>query len=299
MAKIGIVTVLYNSAPVLKDFFFSLEKQTYNNFILYVIDNASKDNSLEEATKLSKEVSFKCVILSQSENYGVAKGNNIGIQAALKDSCDYVLLSNNDVVLEKDSIDLLFKGVQQNHATMVVPKIYYWQTDKILWAAGGYFNLMDCSSRHFGARMKDSIEYNMVKKIDYAPTCFMLIRSDVFERVGLMDETFFVYYDDSDFVWRAVIKGQEKLYYIPNSVIWHKESFSTGGDRSDFSIRFLARNRILFAKKHLSRLQQLRVYAFLFVHYVVRDLFILSSSQRRTLKAGIREGYLLASSQGY
>ena len=78
--KIGIVTVLYNSEPVLEDFFRTLNEQTYKNFILYLVDNASKDASVQKGYEYAKLVDFECKWLCQKENLGVAEGNNIGIE---------------------------------------------------------------------------------------------------------------------------------------------------------------------------------------------------------------------------
>lgn len=287
---IGIVTVLYNSAPVLKDFFKSLNNQTFKDFILYVIDNKSSDNSLNEASTLSKTVSFKCVILPQEENWGVAKGNNIGIKAALNDKCCYVLLSNNDIVLEDNTIEELYLWHIKNKASLSVPKIYYWNTPQIIWAAGGFWHLSDCTSRHFGRQKPDNNEYGVMKQVEYAPSCFMLVNSDVFERVGYMDENFYVYYDDADFVWRSIIDGEEKLFYIPTSIVWHKVSFCTGGD-SEFGLYYVNRNRIYFAFKHLSTKQKLVLYLYLISHYLLRDLYRMTKNQRKTIRKGIRDGF--------
>ncbi len=294
---IGIVTVLYNSGPVLEEFFMTLDKQTYKDFVLYIIDNKSPDNSLEEASRLSKIVGFKCVIMPQEENWGVAKGNNIGIKAALQDRCEYILLSNNDIVLEGDTIEKLLAGLEAHHSDMAVPKIYFWGTDRIIWAAGGYFRLYDCSSCHYGMRRKDdSLKFQYDAPIEYAPTCFMIIKAQVFDEVGYMDEDYFVYYDDSDFIWRAVKKHNKFLYYIPASILWHKESYSTGGSVSLFSLRYLSRNRLYFAYKHFNRYQRMILYSFIIFHYLVRDIFRMNGEQRRVMKKGYAEGYKLSKS---
>src|SRR5574344_12596 len=97
---IGIVTVLYNSESVLDDFFLSLEKQTFTHFRLYVIDNKSPDQSLAVSRNLLEKSTLDFALIENATNEGIAKGNNLGIKAALEDGCNYVLLSNNDVVLE-------------------------------------------------------------------------------------------------------------------------------------------------------------------------------------------------------
>ena len=129
--KIGIVTVLYNSESVLDDFFSTLERQSYKNFVLYVVDNKSPDNSLNKTKELAKSVSFETVIIENQQNDGVAKGNNLGIEKALADSCDYILLSNNDVVLYEDTILNLLMAAERNNDLVVVPKILIYYNKNI------------------------------------------------------------------------------------------------------------------------------------------------------------------------
>ena len=133
MSTIGIVTVLYNSERVLNDFFLTLNKQTNKDFTLYVVDNASTDNGLKKAIELSKTVSFRCEFFKEKENGGIARGNNIGIKSALKDGCEFVLLSNNDVVFEdKNTIQVMIDRYNSTKADIITPKIKkYSNTDCI------------------------------------------------------------------------------------------------------------------------------------------------------------------------
>ena len=248
-AKIGIVTVLYKSEAVVEDFFRTLNEQSYKNFILYIIDNKSPDSSLDKSKELAKFVWFETKFIENDDNYGVAKGNNQGIEAALKDECDFVLLSNNDVVLRTDTIEKLYIGLIKNNADMAVPKIYFYNT-KIIWSAGGKFRWFLNIGLHIGGGKKDKKRYNKNYFITYAPTCFMLIKKDIFSIVGVIDEKYFVYGDDSDFIYRAVKKLKRKLIYIYDSEVEHKEGVSTGGPLSDFFCHYVYRNRIYFAKKH-------------------------------------------------
>lgn len=291
---IGIVTVLYNSGPVLEDFFNSLEKQTYKDFRLYVIDNKSSDNSVEITKTLMKDVSFETVLFEEQTNWGVAKGNNIGIKKALKDGCSHVLLSNNDTLFDENTIKVLYDAIKEENASMVVPKIYFWNTDKRIWCAGGYFSWLLCTSMHYGDHKQDNGEYDERKIIKYCPTCYMLIRSDVFSRVGLMDEKYFVYTDDADFCWRATMAGKEKMIYIPTSVVYHKESYSTGGVYSDFGIRYISRNRVYFALKHYSFIHKIYYFIYIYIiHYLLSDIRKLPFRQQKLMFKSYREGWEL------
>ena len=288
--KIGIVTVLYNSETVLTDFFTSLNNQSCQDFVLYIIDNKSPDNSLELTRRLVEKSSFSSVVIENEENFGVAKGNNIGIQRALSDGCDMVLLSNNDVTLEVNAIDSLLDGLISQNASMAVPKIYFYGTD-LIWAAGGYFNKMTGLNAHIGDKEVDTGQFQRIEKITYAATCFMLIRKDVFSRVGMMDENYFVYYDDVDFVYRA-LKMNETLLYIPESVVHHKESTSTGS-MSEFSIRYLYRNLVYFALKNYSLIYALYVIALDFGYNFFVLIFKWPFSKWKLRIKSYKEGLLL------
>ena len=288
--KIGIVTVLYKSEIVLDDFFNTLNEQSYKNFTLYVIDNKSPDNSLEKSKMLAKSVWFETKFIENDDNYGVAKGNNQGIEAALQDDCDYVLLSNNDVVLRPETIEKLFTGLKENNVDMAVPKIYFYGTNKI-WAAGGKFTWYNGSAKHFGYNKNDNGYFNRNSIIDYSPTCFMLIKKEVFCTVGMMDEKYFVYYDDTDFLYRSKNKNK-KVMYIFNSILEHKESTSTG-NRSDFTIYFNIRNRIYFSKKY-RRDFLLFYYINIIYHFSIRRIKMFKNkNQWQLMIKAMKDGFLL------
>lgn len=293
MSKIGIVTVLYNSGKVLEEFFQTLEEQTFKDFQLYVIDNASTDNSLALCEEYAQKVSFQTKIYAEKENWGVAKGNNIGIINALADRCEYVLLSNNDVVLNPDTIQNLYDGMLQMKATMAVPKIYFHDTGRI-WCAGGKFSYYKGSTPHFGYNQEDDGEYNKEGFVAYSPTCFMLIHSQVFYRVGLMDEKYFVYYDDSDFVWRSVMQNKEKLAYIPSSTLRHKESSCTGDNQSAFKLYYLSRNSIYFINKNMTFPQKQITLFYKWLHKKLRIPFIHSKEQISTIESGLHDGWKMS-----
>ncbi len=288
--KIGIVTVLYNSEKVLDDFFDSMKRQIYKNFILYVIDNFSPDGSLEKAKSLASGCAFETKFIVNKENYGVAKGNNQGIIYALHDGCDYVLLSNNDIVLYENTISNLYDALEKENGFIGVPKILIYD-NKNIWFGGGKFSKITYKSKHIGFDKKDGISFNRKSVVTYSPTCFMLIHKTVFEKIGLMDESYFVYWDDTDFVYRA-IKNKLKIFYLPSACMEHKESVCTG-KKSDFFYKFIYRNREKFINKH-SRISKIRYFIdFVYVNTVMRFKMRTNIRQWKIVKTAIKEGRFL------
>jgi GT2 family glycosyltransferase len=285
--KIGLVTVLYNGKEVLEGFFKSLGKQTYKNSILYVIDNSPNKEAFDLAKKLAKDHNINAEFVYNNANLGVAKGNNQGIELALKDKCEYVLLLNNDIEFDANTIENMVTFAEENNEEIMVPKIYYYGTNKI-WMAGGHISKLKGTTPHRGNMEEDLGQYDNIEYINYAPTCFMLIKKNVFENVGLMDEKYFVYYDDTDFVWRANKKGYKILYY-PKVIVYHKVSFSTGGGESLFSIYYLTRNRIYFIKKNFSLFYRFISLSFF---YTTRGIkyFLYNREQKNSLLQGLKDG---------
>ncbi len=108
MAKIGLVTVLYKSETVLDGFFESLRKQTFKDFKLYIVNNASPDGSLKKALLEKEKVDYPIEIIDNENNVGVAKGNNQGIERALYEKSEYILLLNNDIEFLENTIEILY-----------------------------------------------------------------------------------------------------------------------------------------------------------------------------------------------
>lgn len=291
-ARVGLVTVLYNSPDVLPDFFESLANQNFADYWLYVIDNSPDDVPINTARELAQKWQMANVTFVRNEqNLGVATGNNQGIKRALDAGSDYVLLLNNDIVFPDTA--LLGNLVQHAEATgqpLIVPKIFFHDSGKI-WCAGGNIDRQRGTTTHRGEGEADRGQYEQVETTDYAPTCFMLIKSAVFSAVGLMDEKYFVYYDDTDFVWRAQGAGY-RITYWPFGQVWHKVSSSTGGYLSPFSVYYSERNRIYFIRKNFRGPAKIRALVF----YLATRPFkwrLFSRSLRPRLFAAVIDGFKL------
>ena len=260
--KIGIVTVLFNSDDVLPDFFESLSRQRMTSFVLYVIDNSKTDSGSQISRQLADRHGIDCRVVFNNFNGGVAKGNNQGIELALKDRCDYILLANNDTYFtDPDLLSKLIEPIERGVATLVTPKIKYFGSNRI-WCAGGRMLEWRGTTRHIGDKEEDVGQFEQSGPITYAPTCFMMFPSRILTSSSPMDEKYFVYYDDTDFIWANNQRGNV-LWYLASAELFHKVSFSTGGDETDFSIYYMSRNRTYFILKNFPFLK--KIFAMVFM----------------------------------
>ena len=132
MNKIGLVTIAYNSADVLRPFLNCVWRQTHTNLVLYVIDNASQDAT---CSILEMENDSRLKIINNSTNFGVAKANNQGIESAIADGCDQVLIINNDVEFEPTLIEKLLQVQSEKSCSLVTPKMMYFDNPNHIWYA--------------------------------------------------------------------------------------------------------------------------------------------------------------------
>ena len=268
MEKIGLVTITYNSADVIRDFLESTFSQTFQNFIIYIIDNNSQDNTLEI---LKENTDSRIELVKNKENVGVAKANNQGIELALKDNCTQVLIINNDVEFEKQLFEKMLQVQKDKNCSLVVPKMMYFDNPDDIWYAGSKFiKKKGFLPIHKGIRQKDSTQFDGVYPVEYAPTCCLLVKKEVFQDVGMMDEKYFVYFDDTDFSYRVLKNGKHKLFYFSDTKFYHKVGSLTKSVekekkreyRGDFFIKQNTRNHIYFLKKIGG------VYAYLFILFL-------------------------------
>jgi hypothetical protein len=171
-------------------------------------------------------------------------------------------------------------------ADMIVPKIYFADTSKIIWCCGGFLDWKrGYQPRHYGAKETDVGQYDSARWVEDAPTCCMLIRAEIFAKIGFMDERYFVYGDDTDFVHRAREAGFG-LLYTPAVALEHKVSILTGGPYSEFSMCWSTRARGLFIAKHYRGLKRFAATAIFRMYLLSRRISGHDSTQlyKRRLK---------------
>jgi GT2 family glycosyltransferase len=268
-SKIGVVTVTYNSVKLLDDFLSSMDGQECHEWHTYIIDNDSKDHTVRSLQDRQLDPS-KYSIITNRENVGVAAGNNQGIIASLESGCDWVLLINNDTKFPPSLISNLLHQATSRRWRVVVPKIHFDTPANAIWYAGGGFDSKKGhTGYHTGIAQQDTGQFDQPQTVEYSPTCCMLIHRSVFEAIGLMDESYFAYFDDTDFCWRLKL-AEIAIGYAPEEVLIHKVGGSTGGTASPFFARMTARNRLYFLKKHFGPSAPLRWLPVFLLYYLFR-----------------------------
>ena len=267
--KVGVVTITYGSGEVLPDFFASLDKQTYRNFVLIAVDNQSTDSTIDQLRAYN---GCELILFANDQNVGVAAGNNQGIRAAIAAGCEHILFLNNDVAFGADLFQQLLDGLTEHNCEVTTPLIYHHDRPNVAWAAGGYFQpWLGYRCLMFNDGDREKVQSTNARLVQHAPTCCVLVRREVFERVGLMDERYFVYHDDTDWMLRA-FRARQQMYCLPGATLLHKVS-SLSGAGSDFQIRFATRNRAFMIVKFFGRILSIPytiAYRFL---YLLRFLY--------------------------
>lgn len=261
MKHISIIIVHFNGLTDTLACLSSLEMIKKSLFVLsiIVVDNNSKNPLILEKEKYKNNI----LIIHNNKNLGFSGGNNVGIKRALEHHADYILLLNSDTLVKEDFLEKLVQVLEsKDEIGLVVPKIYfakgfefhknrYKKADlgKVIWYAGGLFDWKNVIGHHRGVDKVDNGQYDTAQETEYATGCCALIKKQVFEKVGLLDERYFLYYEDSDLSIRAQKKGFS-IMYVPGSVIWHKNASAAGGSGSTLQDYYITRNRLLFGMQY-------------------------------------------------
>lgn len=222
----------------------SLAGQTYTNLRMLVIDNGSQDNSVAKIRAACPMVEM----IARSANGGFARGMNTGIRQALDVGAAFTFLVNNDTYLAPDAIAQLINVVQPDTG-LVAPIIYYADEPQLVWSIGAMFNPWLLEPKENPRGMIDTGQWQTCLEREFVPACGLLVPRQVWEKVGLFDERFFMYYEDLDFCLRLRRVGL-RVIIAPQAKMWHKVSLSSGGHDSPNERYAMARSSVLYFRKH-------------------------------------------------
>jgi len=270
--KVDIILLNWNNEEDTIECIESLKKINYDNYKIIVVDNGSKEESI---SKIEKQYSDLCIIKNES-NLGFAGGNNIGIKYAIDNNADYVLLINNDTIVDENFLtELVEVGGADEKNGLLGSKIYFHSEKNRIWFVGGKVNWLKNKGTHIGLDEIDEGQYDKIKEVDYLTGCCLLIKKEVIERIGVLEEDYFLYYEDTDFSLRAQNEGY-KCIYVPESKIYHKISRSTKPGSANY-IYYHVRNGLVMAKRTGNSLIRIALYPYcliLFLKQIVKIIFI-------------------------
>lgn len=245
--RICMVILNWNQADLTIDCLESVFRMDYPELSVLLVDNGSDDGTPERVMESYPMTE----VLRLGHNVGYSAGNNVGIEIALERGADYVMLLNNDTIVAPDMLRILVEVAESHPSVAIVgPTMLYHEPADVIWGASNFVDWRSgtFSRRGLGERVSEALEGSDPEECDYIDSCAILIKRDAIDQIGLLDERFFINFDDIDWNTRARHAGFQVLY-VPNAVIWHRVSAAMG-QASPATTYYMTRNALLYFWKH-------------------------------------------------
>lgn len=247
MKEIAVVICNYNKKDYILKCIDSLLKSTYKNLDIYIVDNASTDGSAEAIRENYKKL---ITLIVNDQNLGGSGGFNTGLKEILNRDYKYAMLLDNDVILDKNTIFSLYNLLEDNDSIAVAgSKIYSMDNPNQIQELGAEIDFSEFYIKPFCKGYIDDGAFAEVHDCDYVPACSMMVRVDAIRKVGIMDEGYFIYWDDIDWGYRFKLAGY-RVVTDPKSLVWHK--MGVAQKTNTFGTYYFWRNRIHFFIKYCS-----------------------------------------------
>jgi GT2 family glycosyltransferase len=277
--SVYLLILTWNSKATVLECLESVQHLDYDNLHVVVIDNGGSDGTAEA---IREKYADKVKLLVNSKNLLFARGNNVGIIHALQQKADYIMLMNDDVAVDPQLIrELVSAAESDNNIGGVGPKIYYWEPKDQIWFAGGLIHLHRGTGEHIGIRETDHGQYDQPREVDYITGCALMMKREVIEKIGLLDPTYYFYWEDADWCMRARQAGY-RLAYVPSSKMWHKISASSGGQLSTKKIKAKLRSGFTFFRRYARWYHKLTIPVFQLIEVFRVIGLILSGGIRKS-----------------
>ena len=296
MERVYAILVNWNGKKDTLECIKSIEKLNLKNvdFHLVIVDNDSSDDSVMAFGKLGlKKLDLK--VIQNSKNLGFTGGNNVGIRFAIDQRAEYILVLNNDTVVDSDLVKNFLKVFKKDEKVGVATgKIYFYkgyefhkerykkeELGKVIWSAGGDIDWKNVYGTNHGVDAIDEGQFEKEGETDFATGACSMFRVSALIESGIYDERYFAYLEDLELSQRIKKKGW-KVFYVPKAILWHKVSQSSkiGGELNDY---FTTRNRMLFGLTYAGARARLAL---------VRESIRLLIKGREWQKRGIKDYYL-------
>ncbi len=242
LPPVTIIILNWNGADDTLACLTSVTHLDYPSYEAVVIDNGSTDGSVS----LIRERFPNVTLIETGQNLGYAGGNNIGLRYALRRGSEYILLLNDDAEVTPNLLHLLVKALQADRQAGVAgPTIYYYDAPEVIWSAGGALDRRYGKSWMIGLNERDHGQFGtQPRAVDFVTGCALLARAKAIREAGLLDERFFMYYEETEWCIRIARSGYRVLH-VPAARVLHKISPHAQAD-SPFVRYYMTRNHLLF-----------------------------------------------------
>jgi len=216
---VSIVILNFNSGNILSNCVDSIKNSKYSNYEIIVVDNASEDESISLCKQKFSDIKF----IENKKNLGFSEGNNIGIKKA---NGKFILILNPDTIVKQNWLDELLNAYQINGEGLYQPKLLALDDKSRINSAGNMIQVFGFGFSR-GKGETDKGQYDSFQQIGFASGACLFTSMSVMEKIGYFESFLFAYNEDMDLGWRAAKMGINS-YYVPSSVVYHKESYSHG-----------------------------------------------------------------------
>ena len=284
--KVAIILLNWNGKNDTIECLESIKQITYPNFEILLVDNGSTDGSVKYFSEQYPDIE----IIDNKNNMGYAEGNNVGIRKAMKNGADYVLLLNNDTVVDPVFLDEMVNVAQSNpNIGFAGPKVYYYnynQKKDVINFAGGKLDMWKGKTYHIGLNKVDNGQYDEIKEVDYVEGSCLLLRKEVINKIGLFDPSYFAYWEENDLCMRGHKAGYISIF-VPKAKIWHKIAASNTNNKK---IYYLTRNQFWFIKRYAAWYKYLifLLCFFIFQLWFTGGIIALYHRDFKTLKSFLK-----------
>jgi hypothetical protein len=263
---VSIISINFNTMKVTAEMLQSLRQISYPNIEIIIVDNASKKESVDELKDQFPEI----LLIKSPENLGFAGGNNLGI---IKSKGKYILLLNNDTIVDPGFLEPLVKKCEENqNIGAVSPKLYYFNEKQLIqWAGSLKMNKITMRGFSRGTHEKEQGKYEQDWKSYYNHGAAMLVPRKVIEKVGLMAEIYFLYYEELD--WGEQIRKNDfEIFYVHNSIVYHKASSTTVAN-SPLKTYYINRGRLIFMRRNVHGMTFILALTYMIFVSLPKNLF--------------------------
>lgn len=252
--QVSIIIVNWNGYKNIKECLISILKCSYPNFEIIIVDNGSVDRSVSYIKNMAVKYG-NIRLIENKKNVGYAEGNNLGFKRA---KGKMILFLNNDTLVDKDFLNILVnKLISDKSIGAVQPKILNYPKSNIIDSVGSYF-LNTGFLYHFGHNKKDHKRYQTISEIFSMKGACMLFKKSVINKIGLFENNYFAYFEETDLCHRAILAGYT-IYYVPSAVIYHKGGGTASKLPSEFIQFHSYKNRIYTYLKNFELLTIIKI----------------------------------------